>query len=171
MTGQRPQQRKTGSRRCAGAVILSALLLVLFPETARAIQLHVTSEGIITHQIGHTFFFLSMGVLIFTIRGKPLGRQKGWKMIQLAALFFMLWNLDTLIAHFLDNQIKVVATRTLSFSTMEIQTSFPAAGWVYYVLKLDHLLCVPAMFFLFRGVSILAREQETGSETGTGERL
>ena len=31
--------------------------------------------------------------------------------------------------------------------------------WFYYVLKLDHLLCVPAMLFLYRGLSNLVENQ------------
>lgn len=100
-----------------------------------------------------------MVVLIFTVRGKNLSGQKGWRMIQLSALFFILWNLDAIFAHFLDNQAMIVATKTLSFKSMMIETQNPFIALVYYVLKLDHLLCVPAMYFMYRGLSIMVKEQ------------
>lgn len=131
-----------------------------------AIQLHASGGGIITHQIGHLFFLFSMVVLIFTIRGKGLEKVKGWRLIQYAAFFFVLWNLDALAAHFLDNQIQVVKTTTLSVSSILIETTADsnALVWFYYALKLDHLLCVPAMFFLYSGLSNLLKDQQTGRE-------
>ncbi len=136
--------------------------ILLYPANGCAIQLHASSEGIITHQIGHLFFLFSMVVLIFIIRGKRLIVQDGWRMIQCAAFFFILWNLNTLTAHFLDNQIHVIKMETLSFSQVRITThgNSSALAWMYYVLKLDHLLCVPAMFFLYKGLSTLVKEQQ-----------
>jgi len=32
-------------------------------------------------------------------------------------------------------------------------------AWFYYILKLDHLLCVPAMLFFYRGLSKLVDDQ------------
>ena len=164
MTGER-FFRQTFSITGDARIIICCLFLLLFPgNMAIATQLHVTSEGIITHQIGHTMFLFSMGVLIFTIRGKRLDSQKGWQMIQLGAFFFILWNLDALFAHMLDNQIMVVSTQTLSFSTIEIYSESPLIAWVYYFLKLDHLLCVPAMFFVYRGLSVLVQDQRKKQE-------
>jgi hypothetical protein len=152
-------QQKNRNQRCAGAVILFAFLMVFLPNEALAIQLHAHGGGIITHQIGHLFFLFSMVVLVFTIREKKLDALKGWRLIQYSAFFFILWNLDTLTAHFLDNQINVVEMKTLSFSHVMIETQSRSTvlQWVYYVLKLDHLLCVPAMLLLYLGVSSLVR--------------
>ena len=55
--------------------------------------------------MGHLFFLFAMVVLIFTIRGKALDKVKGWRLIQYAAFCFILWNLDTLTAHFLDKTL------------------------------------------------------------------
>lgn len=131
----------------------------LFSSNAQAIQLHAHGGGIITHQIGHVFFLFAMIILIFTIREKNLDLQKGWRLIQYSAFLFILWNLDTLTAHFLDNQIYVVKMETLSFSRtiIESESGSNVLQWVYYVLKLDHLFCVPAMLFLYLGVSSLIK--------------
>ena len=135
--------------------------LILLPVCGYATQLHASSEGIITHQMGHFFFLFSMVALIFTITGKDLARQKGWRLIQYAAFFFILWNLDAMAAHFLDNQIDAVKTLPVSFACIKIiaRNDSSLLAWFYYALKLDHLLCVPAMIFLYRGISKLVDEQ------------
>jgi hypothetical protein len=135
--------------------------LILFPANGYTTQLHADSEGIITHQIGHLFFLFSMVVLIFTITGKGLNKEKGWRLIQYSAFFFILWNLDAVAAHFFDNQIQAVKIENISLTTMRIVTGSNSSilAGVYYMLKLDHLLCVPAMFFLYRGLSGLVNEQ------------
>lgn len=137
-------------------------LLTLLPGHAHAIQLHLTSEGIITHQMGHLFFLVSMVALIFTLSGKGLDKQKGWRLIQYSAFFFILWNMDAVLGHFLDNQIHAVKIENLSFSRMrmEVRNDSPALFWFYYLLKLDHLLAVPAMLLFYRGLSTLVREQK-----------
>ncbi len=144
----------------SGAAV--AVSLALLPDPAWAIQMHQGMEGIIVHQLGHLFFLLSMVALIFTITGKGLNREKGWRMIQLAALFFIFWNLDTLAAHFLDNQIRAVHIENLSLGKMAIVTRSDSSllAVIYYLLKLDHLWCVPAMFFLLRGLDCLLAAQK-----------
>ncbi len=140
----------------------AAGFILLLPTDACAIQLHLTSEGIITHQMGHLFFLISMVVLMFTLSGKGLDKQKGWRLIRYSAFFFILWNMDAGIAHFLDNQIHVAEIENISFSLMrmKVHNDSPILFWVYYVLKLDHLLAVPAMLLFFKGISCLVEEQQ-----------
>jgi len=145
--------------------ILVVAGVILFPGHAHAIQLHLTSEGIITHQMGHLFFLVSMVALIFTLSGKGLDKQKGWRLIQYSAFFFILWNLDAILGHFLDNQIHAVKIENLSFSRMrmEVHNDSSLLYWLYYLLKLDHLLAVPAMLLFFRGLSTLVKEQQAAA--------
>ena len=137
--------------------------MLLLPADALAIQLHLTSEGIITHQMGHIFFLVSMVARIFTLSGKGLDKQKGWRLIQYSAFFFILWNLDAVLGHFLDNQIQVIKLENISFSRMRmlVHNDSSILYWVYYILKLDHLLSVPAMLLFFMGLSVLVKEQQT----------
>ncbi len=141
--------------------MLLAAILILLPVEGTATQLHTSQEGIITHQMGHLFFLFSMVVLIFTITEKKLDKQKGWRLIQYSAAFFILWNIDTVTAHFFDNQIHVVKIENISLDQIRIIASNDSTflAWFYYVLKLDHLLCVPAMLFFFKGLSSLASDQ------------
>ncbi len=136
--------------------------LILLPLDVYAIQIHTSSEGIITHQVGHLFFLFSMVVLIFTITGKGLNKQKGWRMIQYSAFFFVLWNIDAIIAHFLDNQICAIKIENISLTRIKLvsQNDSSVLPWLYYILKLDHLLSVPAMLFLFKGLSNLVDDQK-----------
>ena len=138
------------------------------PAPAFAIQLHTGNAGIIAHQIGHLFFLFSIVALMFTINSQGLIRQKGWRLIQLAALFFIFWNLDTLAAHFLDNQIKVVRIETLSMTRMAIvtQSGSQLLAVIYYLLKMDHLWCVPAMVFLLMGLNSLLKDQRQRFDSG-----
>lgn len=143
-------------------MILAAAFWILLPPDASATQLHTSSEGIITHQVGHIFFLFSMVTLIFTIRGKGLDKQKGWRLIQYSAFFFIVWNLDVIAAHFFDNQIYAVKIENISLTRIKVvaQNDSSLLAWLYYGLKLDHLLCVPAMILLYKGLSSLANEQQ-----------
>ena len=147
--------------------LFGAAFLLLCPSNAFAIQLHSSSEGIITHQIGHIFFLFSMVVLVLTIRNKKLDAQKGWRYIQFAAFLFVLWNLSTIIAHFLDNQVRAVSIKSLSLQRMQwvLPSESNVLAWVYYFLKMDHLLCVPAMYLLYRGLSHMVTEHQ-GAKNG-----
>ncbi|WP_022668013.1 hypothetical protein [Desulfospira joergensenii] len=153
-------------KRSPGLRALIWAVLVLAPVNAHAIQLHAHSEGIITHQMGHLFFLFSMVMLMFIIRGKALDRQKGWRLIQFSALFFILWNLDAVAAHFFDNQIRAVKLEIQDFYRIKVvaQNGSKILTWVYYGLKLDHLFCVPAMFFLYMGLSSLVDDQRRQAE-------
>lgn len=148
---------------CTVLTVLSYLLLAL-PENLYALQFHSSSEGIITHQIGHMFFLFSMVVLMFIISGKGLTVYKGWRLIQLSSFFFILWNGCAIAGHFLDNQIYAVSVEGLTngYANIRTQNNSDLLGWVYYGLKLDHLLCVPAMFLMYKGLSCLVDEQKAG---------
>lgn len=147
-----------------GRVLLSIVLaaVMLIPADAFATQRHLSTEGIITHQIGHIFFLFSMVVLIFFIKGKQLDAEKGWRFIQYSAFFFILWNLDAFLVHFFDNQIQAVTIKNISSVKVQIITNndSPFLAWGYYFLKLDHLLCVPAMLFLYMGFSNLVNAKK-----------
>ncbi|MCP4114250.1 MAG: hypothetical protein GY737_02400 [Desulfobacteraceae bacterium] len=144
------------------ALILTVFLGILMPGAAHATQMHSGSEGIIVHQLGHIFFLLSMVTLIFTINARGLDRERGWRLIQYSALFFILWNMVALAVHFLDNQIAAVDVQTLSVWQIRIDpaNSSRALANFYYLLKLDHLLCVPAIALFYRGLSKLLAEEE-----------
>lgn len=152
-------------------VLLATLLLLSWTTPAGAIQGHGGPEGLYGHQLAHIFFVISMGLLIYWLRKWELVRQAGWSHIQKAAIFFILWNLDAFAAHMMVEQIKAVDVVRQSNWHVLIITDPPSTllAWTYYIIKFDHLLCVPAMFYLFRGLRILSRGSVTsGSGGGVG---
>jgi hypothetical protein len=153
-----------GKKRVWAAVWAVLLLELAGPAQALAIQLHQGKEGIIVHQVGHLIFLLSMVVLVFIITGRQLNREYGWKMILLSAVLFSLWHVATITAHFFDNQIQVVTVENLSLWQVKISSTSGSRLMVYFYhgLKLDHLLCVPAIFCFYRGLaSLVAAQRQT----------
>ena len=146
------------SRSATAAWCFCVTLLSYAP--ALATQGHAGIEGVWVHQFAHLFFLFAMMLLIYWLRQAGLVKVPGWRYIQYAALFFILWNADTILVHFLDEQIQAV--RVESLGNWKIRVA--AAGereWLaslYYLVKLDHLLCVPAMVCLFLGLRHMLKE-------------
>ena len=145
---------------------ISGILLVIFywafliPGQALATQGHGGIEGVYVHQFAHLFFIISMGSLIYWLREGGLVRERGWKYIQYSAFFFILWNLDTMFVHMLDDQFNIIQVESIGTLQIRINDVFNNDGLkiIYYFAKLDHLLCVPAIFFLYIGLKHLLKE-------------
>lgn len=143
------------------ATFTGVLAWMLFnPEIARATQGHGGIEGVYIHQMAHIFFIISMGVLIYWLKERGLARETGWRLIQLSALFFILWNLDAILVHSLDDQFEIIDVQRIGTWQILINDRFNNAYLkiIYYFAKLDHLLCVPALIFLFLGLKRLAKD-------------
>jgi hypothetical protein len=147
---------------------LAVLACWLLPQPALAVQEHGPPEGIYSHQGAHLFFIASMVLLVYWLRQRRLVREAGWRYIQYAALFFILWNLDAFAAHFLDEQSGILDTAMAAPGKLKIEVAenLTALACIYYIAKLDHLWCVPAMVFLYAGLRRLLKD--TGQRrTGT----
>jgi len=144
--------------------------LLFFPGAASATQAHGAPEGIIAHQLAHIFFIVSMGILIYWLRERNLVVEKAWRYIQYSALFFIFWNLDTFFAHLLDEQLELVQVSRIGLWDIRIVADHGshALAWIYYVLKLDHLLCVPALAFLLAGLRRLVKSESISLNGGRG---
>lgn len=145
----------------------AAVCPILWPVSAWATQTHGGLEGLWVHQTAHLFFALSMGLLIFWLRKWRLTVSQGWRFIQFAAFFFIAWNIDTMASHWLQEQSGLIEVRNVAPLQMQIVT---AENWhwlseVFYLTKLDHLLCVPALVFLFLG---FRRLLHTGIHAASG---
>jgi hypothetical protein len=140
--------------------LIGAILLLAQP--ALATQAHSAPEGLYAHQLAHIFFTVSMGVLIYWLRERQLVQSVGWRYIQYAALFFILWNLDAFSVHLLDEQLAIIDVRRIDPWKIGLSAANDSKTliWLYYVAKLDHLLCVPALLFLYFGLRRLLRETE-----------
>jgi hypothetical protein len=141
--------------------LASFLLMVLAPNTALATQGHGGIEGVYAHQIAHLFFIISMGGLIYWSRQRGLVRERGWQLIRLSAFFFILWNLDAFLVHLLDDQMEIIQVQRIGLWKIRLTDPYNshALQRLYYFAKLDHLLCVPAIVFLYLGLRRLVKEQ------------
>ena len=133
---------------------------IFFPGLALATQGHGGIEGVYAHQMAHIFFIISLAVLIYWLRTRKLVQTNGWRLIQYSALFFILWNIDTITVHTLDDQFGIIQAETIGVWQIQIADAFDHnfLKHIYYVIKLDHLLCVPALLFLYFGLRRLIVE-------------
>jgi len=146
--------------RVFSLIALAVLCNWLLPESVLAVQEHGAPEGIYSHQGAHLFFVASMVLLVYWLRQRRLVREAGWRYIQYAAFFFILWNTDAFTAHFLDEQSGILDTALAAPGKIkiEVEENLTALAWFYYIAKLDHLLCVPAMAFLYAGLRRLLKD-------------
>jgi hypothetical protein len=139
-------------------VVFFSLFFSVVP--ALATQTHGQPEGLYVHQFGHLFFIFSMGVLEFWLRSRNLTREPGWLYIQFAAVLLLLWNMDAFLVHFLDEQTALLHIEKIDPWHLKITSpaGYTSIAILYYLGKMDHLLCVPAMFCLLLGLKRLAKD-------------
>jgi hypothetical protein len=128
---------------------------------ALATQGHGDPEGLYVHQFSHIFFVFSMAILIYWLRFRKLVNEKGWKYIQYSAFFFILWSFDAFIVHFLDEQFQWIKVTRIDLWNIKLDVLTPFLGYIYYIVKLDHIFCVPAMIFLYAGLKKLSEKSNS----------
>ena len=133
---------------------------ILSPDTALATCDYGRPEGVHTHQLAHIFFIISMGMLIYRLRGKKPHLSSGWKFIQYSALFFILWNLDAFAVHFLNEQFNIIQVKTIGPWQIKINDCFDnnLLKFFYYLARMDYLLFMPAFIFLYFGLTRFLKE-------------
>ena len=158
--------RKTSFSQLRSILSIVCLAVIMFPVPVAATQGHFGVEGVYVHQLAHLYFIFSMGTLIYWIRKRGLVREKGWRYIQYSAIFFILWNIDAFAVHFIDEQISAVVVSQTDPFHLHITTreGFEWIRYLYYLAKLDHLLCVPAMILLYLALRNLLRESPTADK-------
>jgi hypothetical protein len=152
-------------------ISIIALLCAGLPRNAFAIQAHGGAEGVVVHQFGHVFFLVSMTVFAYWLGKGRILKYPGWRFILWFAIVFCLWNLDVILMHYLDEQGWIVTiVRTGPWAAkLDNPWNSRAISLLYYLGKLDHLICVPAMFLLYSGLrqirKSLADPEKTGGES------
>lgn len=133
---------------------LAACLVLAAAHPAHAVQVHAGPEGLYAHQISHVFFASSMGLLVYRLRQRGLVQEPGWRLIQFSALFFILWNLDSMLAHYLDDRVDLYAKIDAATLGGRISLLKGPSGLIllYYFARMDHLLSVPAIVLLYLGL-------------------
>ena len=148
------------------------ILLLLLPDTALATQAHGEPEGLFVHQFAHAYFAVSLAIFIYWLRFRNLIEETGWRYIQYAAFFLILWNVDAAIAHLLDEQMRIIEVERIGNWHIKITSTDNTIFTIvlYYLVKLDHLLCVPALAFLSAGLKeFLKASPPSAPEQGNQE--
>ncbi|MDQ7783893.1 MAG: hypothetical protein RDU20_13505 [Desulfomonilaceae bacterium] len=130
--------------------------VLLAPGRVWALQVHPEPEGLIAHQLAHLFFATTMAVLAYWLHVNRFVRERGWRLIQISCLLFLLWNIGAFAGHWaaahLPDDIFVGEPGSLSRKVLSGQSV-----WVlpYLIFHLDHLICVPAILCLLLGIRSL----------------
>lgn len=150
--------------RVRGVAGLLLLTWAIFPSAVSATQSHGDPEGLLVHQMSHIFFIFSMGLFVYWLRARKLVRQAGWRYIRYSAILFMFWTADAFLAHMLDEQYAWIRVTRVDRWHLQIDAAHPFIAAFYYVVKLDHLWCAPAMVCLYVGLKKLYRSYQPDPE-------
>lgn len=130
--------------------VWSALFLVaVFPSPALALQTHAAPEGLYAHQIGHVFFAIAMFGFALRIWRSRLRKEQSWRLMFVGAVLFALWNGWAFLGHIVTMLIPQADFSRGSDGLKSILALHSPVDVIYYLLKMDHLLCIPAMVFIY----------------------
>jgi hypothetical protein len=160
-------QQPSGVFSLAPFSLTVSLLLLggLLPDDALAFQPHAYS-GLYIHQLAHFFLIVSLFFFVAKARQTYLVSLKGWQYIIAGTWLLMLWSAATMVGHFLDLHISEDALFLPPGANIPL---LRLTGWqeaLYYILKLDHLIAVPAMFLFYRGLKLLREKQAAPPSPG-----
>jgi hypothetical protein len=126
---------------------LPAILFLLRPASALAVQAHGGAEGLVSHQLGHLLYMSGMAFLLFHFIQKKW-QGPGWSQFKGFTILIICWNAVTFVNHWL-NEI-TPKTRFISIDGLiqsyRIETVSDA---LFYICSLDHLILVPAILMLY----------------------
>lgn len=134
----------------AGVGVGICLLLEAMP--ALALQTHGEPEGLYAHQIGHVLYFLAMAGLVYKIRISQLWASSAWRWIAGGGFLLALWNIWAFVGHVAaillprDHFIGSVETGYTALTMVSV------LDYLYWFLRMDHLLCVPALICIYIGL-------------------
>jgi len=138
------------------AIISLQFCFLLSPPLVYALQTHGGYEGLFAHQGAHLFFTVSMAITAIRIRYSILYRQKSWRYMILSAWLLVVWNLWAFTGHIITLFIPSANIITVEIDQAPMLNIESWKEVAYYLLKMDHLLCVPALLFLYLGLRAMA---------------
>ncbi len=136
-----------------------ALTLLFIPAPAYAFMPHEYT-GIYVHQAAHIFLTLSLSTFVLRAQYTNFKNKAAWNKIIFGTWLLIIWSLTTMAGHFLelvvtkDSMIMEPGANTPSLvlrSSLEV---------IFYILKMDHLLSVPAMLYFFAGLRVLCKSSQ-----------
>ncbi|HIJ90990.1 MAG: hypothetical protein OEV89_09830 [Desulfobulbaceae bacterium] len=120
--------------------------LVMMANPAWAVQSHGGAEGLVAHEIGHVLFVVGMGYLLFRLYHLKM-KGVGWLEFKIFLWLIIAWNFLTFSGHWINEFVapeKFIKSggKTIGFVVENFSDAY------YFLTRLDHLLLVPALFFL-----------------------
>ena len=131
------------------AFLLGGVYLLCCSDPAWAVQAHGQAEGPVVHLMAHLLLFVALLLLLYVLHTKPPDTGLSWRSLKLALFFFLLWDVDHLFIHWFagdmyadirDSGVSLVGDYFVGPRTL--------LNFFYYLGRFDHLLCVPALWFL-----------------------
>ncbi len=141
-------------------LILAPLLLAALlgcPDDAWALQSHGPPEGLYVHQMAHIHFVLALGYLLWDIRRSSF-TSIGWRYLQVFCLLMIVWNVLAFTGHAMGVVLEPRHISTVQgYFQSRLLGPLTTTKIIFYITKLDHIVAVPALFFLFIGMRSLYR--------------
>ncbi|OQX08338.1 MAG: hypothetical protein BWK76_23720 [Desulfobulbaceae bacterium A2] len=133
--------------RCLFSLVF-LLALLLLPEHAWALQSHGPPEGFYVHQMAHVLYAVSLLYLARDVRRSALSGQ-GWRHLRTFCFLMTSWNIVALVGHFAERSLDASALATINgYLSLHLVAPIDWLDMLFYLAKLDHLISVPAIFFL-----------------------
>ena len=144
---------RMGTRNLTYTPILLALAVALcLPGEALALQVHGEPEGLYVHQMAHLHYFLALGYFFWDIR-RTAFTGRGWRYLQLYCILMAAWNVLAFVGHIVGVYLHPEELlRTNGYLATYLLGPLDLHKLTFYATKFDHLLCMPALFFLFIGM-------------------
>lgn len=144
--------------RYAFHIGFSAIVLLLLPDCALALQPHSAPEGLYVHQMSHLLFMGALIYLYLHTRHTPELDNKGWHYLQLFCILFAGWNLLALIGHEAAKFLEPTDFFHRASWREQISPPMTPIKLLYFITKMDHLLYVPALLFLVIGLRSFCKD-------------
>jgi hypothetical protein len=134
-------------------VSFAACFLVLAAGgPAFALQTHGAPEGLYAHQLAHLFFIICMGSFAYRVHRTRLPSYRGWIFFAAGGILLIAWNIWAFTGHFVT---LLIAEENFILPEGSMVPMLRITSWkeiCYYILKMDHLLSVPALVCFYFGL-------------------
>lgn len=135
------------------AIVLLAIVSVMPAESAYAFQAHSSIEGLYAHQFSHILYAFSLVWLVYRIKKSSLIEKRAWRLLSIGMFILTVWNLWAFCGHIIEYELPSGHLVPIPGTDKPgiLMTSWMDAA--YYILKLDNLISVPAMWLIYLGLA------------------
>lgn len=140
-----------GPYRKITKVLIPLLFFALIPVNAWAFVPHVY-PAIYVHMLSLVFYLVALIVVLWTFIRYGLHKERSWKYLFLAVIFFNIWNVNVLsgrLAEALWIEKAQVIGNTAGWQYFARQITIEGPEYLYYVGRLDFILLNIAMLFFY----------------------